>query len=612
MRTRQGEITVFLSLITVCCLSLFLGLLESARTTGARLYLEMAANSAMSSVMSQYNRNLWDMYHLLFLEAESEDAVKESFETFLSFYIEQENLYPMEMKETGVLDVSYMADQGGELLEEEILSYMKYFMPDTELDAGPLTEAVKEATKAGDFKQLFDVCLNAGAKTRKLEKSRKRLETCLNDMNEALKEAAEAAEEESEKRTVRELESLVDELHRFPGLVREYEKETEGISEYLEDLRSEADQTPDDASALSRLQQETEAFAQVEKAAKEQLGELKEMEKEIMFAEDEVDLILDDMNSEDDPEEEDWESIRDDLAGIQIPAVPETNPEQEEKALAIDRLEALFSGGLLSMVLPSGTEISSKRVSLSGIPSKRISGSDFDGAWNHFVVNEYCMLNFDTFLKERNLSCGREEQPFCYELEYLISGNDSDRKNLADTVQKLIFLRASMNLCYLSGTPHRMAEASKLAAAAAGGSIPVQVIVVFFVLTMWSMGEAILDARELLAGGTVPFWKDETTWKLSLEQLLSLEFLEKSISAAKSEEAEDYGDYLRVLCFLLDRKDRNGRILDLIQWNVRTKQADFAVDDCIAAIELEAEVKNRHLFFEKGEYLQVVHAAGDY
>ena len=108
MRTRQGEITVFLSLITVCCLSLFLGLLESARTTGARLYLEMAANSAMSSVMSQYNRNLWDMYHLLFLEAESEDAVKESFETFLSFYIEQENLrfgledgHPRTLEEVG-------------------------------------------------------------------------------------------------------------------------------------------------------------------------------------------------------------------------------------------------------------------------------------------------------------------------------------------------------------------------------------------------------------------------------------------------------------------------------------------------------------------------------
>ena len=68
MTAKRGEISVFLSLILVCILSLFLGLVESVRTTGARLYLEMAANSSMDSVMSQYNRNLWDRYHLLFLE----------------------------------------------------------------------------------------------------------------------------------------------------------------------------------------------------------------------------------------------------------------------------------------------------------------------------------------------------------------------------------------------------------------------------------------------------------------------------------------------------------------------------------------------------------------
>ena len=56
---KRGEITVFLSLTLVCILSLFMGLLESARTAGARLYLTMAANSAMASVMSQYNRNSW-------------------------------------------------------------------------------------------------------------------------------------------------------------------------------------------------------------------------------------------------------------------------------------------------------------------------------------------------------------------------------------------------------------------------------------------------------------------------------------------------------------------------------------------------------------------------
>ena len=36
---KRGEITVFLSLTLVCILSLFMGLLQSARTAGARLYL---------------------------------------------------------------------------------------------------------------------------------------------------------------------------------------------------------------------------------------------------------------------------------------------------------------------------------------------------------------------------------------------------------------------------------------------------------------------------------------------------------------------------------------------------------------------------------------------
>lgn len=72
----RGEITVFLSLTLICVLSLVLGLVESARTAGARLYLRMASDSAVSSVMSYYNRNLWDRYQLLFLEYESEAATR--------------------------------------------------------------------------------------------------------------------------------------------------------------------------------------------------------------------------------------------------------------------------------------------------------------------------------------------------------------------------------------------------------------------------------------------------------------------------------------------------------------------------------------------------------
>ena len=50
---KRGEITVFLSLSIVCILSLLIGIVVSARTVGAGLYLNMAVNCAMSALMSR-------------------------------------------------------------------------------------------------------------------------------------------------------------------------------------------------------------------------------------------------------------------------------------------------------------------------------------------------------------------------------------------------------------------------------------------------------------------------------------------------------------------------------------------------------------------------------
>ena len=43
----RGEVTVFLTMILVSIMTLLLVVVESARETGARLYLRMAADSSM-------------------------------------------------------------------------------------------------------------------------------------------------------------------------------------------------------------------------------------------------------------------------------------------------------------------------------------------------------------------------------------------------------------------------------------------------------------------------------------------------------------------------------------------------------------------------------------
>ncbi len=60
-----------------------------------------------------------------------------------------------------------------------------------------------------------------------------------------------------------------------------------------------------------------------------------------------------------------------------------------------------------------------------------------------------------------------------------------------------------------------------------------------------------------------------------------------------------YTEYLSCLIFLMDRKTRNFRMMDLIQWNIRTEQADFSVANCAYQIEIEAEVLQKHMFFRK-------------
>ena len=132
----------------------------------------------------------------------------------------------------------------------------------------------------------------------------------------------------------------------------------------------------------------------------------------------------------------------------------------------------------------------------------------------------------------------------------------------------------------------------------------------FFILTLWAFGEAVLDVKTLLAGGKIPFWKTEETWKTCLSGLLDQSFLNETWES--SGDGRTYTEYLSCLIFLMDRKTRNFRMMDLIQWNIRTEQADFSAANCAYQIEIEAEVLQKHMFFQKEEYKGTVYVAGSY
>lgn len=619
---QRGEITVFLSLTLVCILSLFMGLLESARTAGARLYLTMAANSSMASVMSQYNRNLWDMYRLLFLEYESPEAIGHSFDGYLDFYLEQENLYPMKRKSREVTAILNMQDNGGKPLEDGILSYVRYRLPDIAGNLTGITERAKEASRAGDFRTVFKVCRQAGRHTRRLEKARREAEAALEDMERLRIRASEAAADERAGRMGKEIERLQKKIRKFPELAGQYEKELEALSGNSrsagEDGGREGMEEP---LAAQTMDLELAAYQSVEEAGREFLEDCRKAELDLedgLSRLEEIQGLLEEDGENGEGEEHaggpDWDRIRELMDMVHIPeTVPET--VDQEKAGALDRLEELLEGDLLQLVLPEGVKASGKRAGAEDILADLRKGkaeeeAESNGSAEQLLVNEYILLYFDSFLK----ACeGREaltDQTLDYEQEYLLCGKRSDRENLAQTAEKLLMIRAAMNLLYLLSAPDKKAQADSLAAAVSGGNAAVGLIIGFLVLSLWALGEAVWDVRGLLDGGRTEFWKTDRTWHLSLEGLLAMEFLEGRTDMEAS--GSGYEDYIRLLLFLEDKTERNYRMMDVIQWNVRKKQKDFTAGSCACRVEIRTEVSQKHVFLIKNEYGQTVETAWTY
>lgn len=622
---KRGTITVFLSLVLVCILSLLLGIMESARTAGARLYLRMAADSAMDSLLSQYNRNLWETYRLLFLEYETTEAIQFSFDSYLDYYLNQENFYPMKRKRTEIKELVGLEDNGAEAMEQEILDYIKYRLPDVAAQLAGIAQIPGETAKAGDFKELLKTCRQAGRRTRKLEKARQKIEDSLEKMQNALDRAVTAASDERESTLRTETGKILKEMNKFPAYMSEYGKELEEVKFHLSELKSQAEAT--DTKAAAAGSREVLAYGEVTEAASLALDTYKNMETVLengrQSLEEVLELLDEDMsdsegNGEEDEEEEkgpDWASIGDCLDTVEIPKRLFKGEQDKEKAAALDHLEDLLDRDLLSLVLPEGVAVSDRRVSLSKNPSSRNKGAKDAGAKNIGMkeavgavedsinlqlVNEYIFLYFDSFVKKSGEAGLPENRPLSYEQEYILSGKATDRENLKSTAEELLAVRGASNLLYLLSSPEKKSKADALAASVSAGSAPVQIVLSFFILSLWAFGESVLDLRTLLDGGKVPIWKDERSWRLGIEELLSLEFLNDRPSG--SERGYQYEDYMRILFLMENRNRKNFRILDLVEWNVRLRQKDFSVSDCAYEIEIQAEVFQRHLFSQKAEY----------
>ncbi len=266
----------------------------------------------------------------------------------------------------------------------------------------------------------------------------------------------------------------------------------------------------------------------------------------------------------------------------------------------VESVEQLKRSLTLDLVTENPTEISKKAIVLSDTLEKRpkeqgnlkVSGG---GVLDKLLLLQYLDLFFSC--GSGSGKRGSEEHALEYELEYCIAGKESDYSNLEKTVKELLLIREAGNFATIMQDGKKQALALEIATAAVGftGLAPLIKAVQVGILLAWCYIESILDVRCLLAGGRVALVKAVSDWKSDVS--LGKEVLsEKKERTGSKEDGLDYREYLQILLLLVPEQVLVYRAMDVVENNMRCKDASFRMDCQIHGVQAEGVYAANPLF----------------
>ncbi|WP_313578734.1 DUF5702 domain-containing protein [Lacrimispora sp.] len=609
---KSGQVTVFFSLALLCIFSLMCGLLESARTAGTRCYLKLAADSSMDSVFSRFHREAWDKYRLFLLECENGEELEKAWKGFMEPYMDSSGWYSMDMEKADTMQLFRITDGGGQYLNKEILDYMKYGIFENMTDEKGAEALLKNLKEAKAVKRL-------SGSFRDHEREAVRVERSLEDINDSLKQqkvywrsAFERIRDYDGSGFRTEADLLEREMNRIPSLVKAYGKKADDLKNSLSKTNNDLFAAQAELSLEVReafigdtscygsyVNQDGERRREIE-ALPVKMEQIKQVMEQAGKRSYEVEQIIDNWDSDDEEDggpdlSELWGSVGELWAKADTPSLSYSNGVKDpEKQRLLEQLGGFIQTGLLSLVLPDGKVISKGTLSDNFLPSVTCGDGQVleTGLLDRLLFGEYCGRFLTNVLSE-------EDKEIMYELEYLVSGKKTDEENLKQTVLEVLMIREGMNLIHILSDGQKREEAMSLAGLITGavGLAPLTGIVAFFVMSIWALGEAIVDVRMLLEGKKVVFLKSGNTWKLSLDGLLELGRTGTWEGGKEDEDGIDYTGYLKLLLFPGESGQQHYRLMDVIQMNLCRKQEDFRMANCVYQAEVRGIVRSRHMFF---------------
>lgn len=611
---QRGQITLFLSLCLLCTAALLCVMLECARTAGSKFYFQVAVESGLDTLFSRYHRGLWEEYRIFALEYDTQGELERELETYVNRYLETESWYPMRLESVEVTRLAGLGDEGGRFLAKEVLDYMKYGIVSQFIlapkEGEQLLRDVTEAAGAGTLTAMYD---DQEKEVRKLEQAAEKLLINIREQERYAAEIGSVLGEDDEYGYYEAADHYRKIAAGYPSLMRKYERQAktlsqrqqksrakiEGIKPDLQEDRGELFESqwnPYDAYIKEDGERYRE-FAAWEQGLERNLQLLWQTGQ---LVEELVEEYEEDDDDEDEGEElslapaaELWQQHED--SGIST----DTGSGDKEKQDLLDRVRSMAGSGLLALVMPEGTLISQAAFPAAGLPSGtmrkgRGDGRQGDGPVDRVIIGEYCGRFFSHALDDG-------ERQIRYELEYVLEGEDRDRRNLEKVMGELFAVREGLNLIHILSDSAKREEARALALVITGsvGLAPLTEITACLIMGVWAMGEAVTDLRTLMAGGSVPLWKTRGDWNLSLEGLLDMgrQNLPPAGSRDSSERGLTYEGYLKLLLLKEEPEVKHMRMLDLMQLQIRQREPGFLVEKCGYYVDIHGKACGKHVFF---------------
>ena len=243
--------------------------------------------------------------------------------------------------------------------------------------------------------------------------------------------------------------------------------------------------------------------------------------------------------------------------------------------------------------LPSANIPSKELTAVAESIADKLSEVDkaFEVGTESYLINSYITEHFNSrgYMKS-------EDHFFCNEVEYILGGELSDRKNEKRVEMALKAMRFPINLAYLYSDAEKQATLAAAAQLMTPGAAAAATQAAL--ASTWAYAEADNDVKLLWEGHSVPMVKDDSSWAIDLDS--AIEGVFGGGIAPQEEKGYDYNEYLKILLFFQDENIKLARILDLIQINMRANyDGGFLISEYSSGVTVEVKANGRTYRHEK-------------